>query len=251
MADSLTLKGTKHVVKHTGDEMQLVRPKRGGDTHQVPRWWALKNKVNYVSAAIFNVTTSGGELALVVPLEVENTELEIRSAGDGTFSFGVNRGVDRVAVMAADLSAFYVEYQFSKISGGPTLKRTVNEIPAPAPDPDPDPDPPENVVVPFADRVAAATFTYNVTVVDGNYLLNGVANAGIAGSVGDSIHFDLSDASLSGHPLKIYTDATKTTEVTVGVEQEGTDLLFAPPIAGTFSYQCQVHADMGGDITIT
>ena len=37
---------------------------------------------------------------------------------------------------------------------------------------------------------------------------------------------------------------------TVGIEQEGTDLLFTPPIAGSFSYQCANHAAMGGDITV-
>ena len=129
MADSLTLKGAKHVINQTGDEMMLVRPKRGGDAHQVPRWWALKKSVAYTSAAIINVSTTAGALALVIPVDAENTQLEIRSAGDGNFTFPVNRGVDRVAVMSQDLSTFYVEYQFAKISGGPTLKRTVNALP--------------------------------------------------------------------------------------------------------------------------
>ena len=133
MADSLTLKGAKHVIDQTGDEMLLVRPKRGGDTHQVPRWWALKKSVQYTAAAIINVSTSIGDLALVIPVDAENTQLEIRSAGDGNFIFPVNRGINRVAVMSQDLSTFYVEYQFAKISGGPVLKRTVNALPEPAP----------------------------------------------------------------------------------------------------------------------
>ena len=91
----------------------------------------------------------------------------------------------------------------------------------------------------------------HVTVNSGNYELDGVANAGIAGAAGDTFHFDLSDASNSGHPLKIYADAGKVTEVTVGVEQDGTDLLFTRPIAGTFYYQCENHADMGGQIVIS
>ena len=93
--------------------------------------------------------------------------------------------------------------------------------------------------------------SYIVTENSGEFELNGVANAGIAGAVGDTFAFNLSDASLSGHPFKIYTDASKTTEVTVGVEQEGDILLFTPPIAGTFSYQCAIHAGMGGSITIS
>ena len=341
MADSLTLKGAKHVINQTGDEMTLVRPTRGGDTHKVPRWWALKGSVNYTAAAIFNVETSVGDLALVVPVDAESVVLDIYSAGDGNFTFGVRRGVDRVAVMAADLSTFYVEYQFAKISGGPVLKRTVNALPDEiSEDPisfqggttiDGVPTVGETltanaanftggvgnvstnlvfqisdtgsggwnflagnpniisggvafyvikaaeegkfirasyqvtddnemkssnssstsvIAATFAARAAAANFSYVVTVDSGEYELDGVANAGVAGSAGDTFAFDLSDASLSGHPFKIYTDSTKTTEVTVGVEQEGDTLLFTPPIAGTFSYQCANHEGMGGTITI-
>ena len=252
MADSLRLKGAKHVIKHTGDEMKLRRPKRGGDVHQVPTWWALKKTVTYTGAAIFDVASTVGPLVLVVPVDAEGTDLSIKHNGDGTFMFPHKRGVDRVAVMSADMKTFYVEYQFSKISGGPTLKRTVNALPAAAPAQAPEPPAP---VVPegptFVERVEDANFTYAVTVADGDFELNGVANAGVAGAVGDIFYFDLSDASNSGHPFKIYTDSSKTTEVTVGVEQQGTDLLFEPPIAGTFSYQCANHADMGGTITVS
>ena len=337
MADSLVLKGTKHVVDQTGNEMMLVRPKRGGDTHQVPRWWALKKSVQYTAAAIINVSSTAGALALVVPVG-ENSILEVRHNGDGTFLFPQNRGIDRVAVMSEDLKTFYVEYQFAKISGGPVLKRTVNALPTGNPvqftgstdlsgDPNVggeativaapytggsnvtavevqlqksadgstgwggfsawEPSPQtvtlganvENQYVRGVTRVTDdsgtvtggvtgalgpigpavvttadinnATFTYVVTEANGEFELNGVANAGIAGTVGDSFYFDLSDASLSGHPFKIYTDDTKTTEVTVGVVQSGTDLLFTPPIAGTFSYQCENHADMGGVISVS
>ena len=65
--------------------------------------------------------------------------------------------------------------------------------------------------------------------------------------------FDFS-AVAGAHPLGIFTDASKTTPVTVGVETGGSGnatLLFQPPIAGTFSYQCINHAAMGGDITVS
>ena len=39
MADSLVLTGVKDVKKHTGTEMLLTRPKRGGDTHALKEWW--------------------------------------------------------------------------------------------------------------------------------------------------------------------------------------------------------------------
>ena len=251
MADSLRLKGAKHVIKHTGDEMKLRRPKRGGDVHQVPTWWALKKTVTYTGAAIFDVASSVGPLVLVVPVDVEGTDLSIKHNGDGTFMFPHKRGVDRVAVMSADMKTFYVEYQFSKISGGPTLKRTVNALPAAAPAQAPEPPAPPAPAEPtFAERVTDATFTYTVTVDDGNYELNGVANAGIAGGVGDSFYFDFS-AVAGNHPLAIFTDASKTTPVTVGVYTEGDALIFEPPITGTFSYQCINHNDMGGTITVS
>ena len=106
----------------------------------------------------------------------------------------------------------------------------------------------------FATRVANADLSVAVTVADtgnGNkYQIDGVEQDALVATVGATIHFDLSDASLSGHPFGIYTDSSKTTQVTVGIEQEGTDLLFTPPIAGSFSYQCANHAGMGGDITV-
>ena len=249
MADSLRLKGCKSISKRVGDGLSLRRPKRGGDIFKVPTWWNLKHTVQYVSAAIFKVTTGNGELALVVPVDPETTDIIIKHDGDGNFTFPSVNGVDRVAVMSEDLGTFYVEYQFSKISGGPVLKRTVNALPAPQVI-IPDPEPPAGPT--FAERAASATFTYAVTVNGNNkYELNGVEKAGIAGSVGDSFLFDLSDPSLSGHPFGIFTDAAKTTQVTVGVEMQGDQLLFEPPIAGTFSYQCVQHLAMGGDITIT
>ena len=242
MADSLILKGTKHIINQSGDEMQLVRPKRGGDTHQVPRWWDLKPKsVQYTAAAILKVTIDTGDVALVIPVNTENTILEIRSDGAGNFIFPQNRGVDRLAVMSEDLSTFYVEYQFAKISGGPVLKRTVN----PLPNGGGQPQPPT-----FEEKVAAATYSYVVTTSNGKYELDGVSQAAVTANVGEGIVFDFSGIAVD-HPLGIFTDATKTTPVTVGVEEQNGVLYFEPPIAGTFSYQCINHEDMGGDITIT
>ena len=112
-----------------------------------------------------------------------------------------------------------------------------------------------NATAVFATRVANADLSVAVTVADtgnGNkYQIDGVEQDSISATAGQTIHFDLSDASLSGHPFGIYTDSSKSTQVTVGIEQEGDDLLFTPPIAGTFSYQCGAHAEMGGTITIS
>ena len=352
MADSLRLKGAKSVSKHTGSELTLRRPKRGGDIFQVPTWWNLKHRVQYTSAAIFKVESTRGELALVIPVDPETTDISIRHDGGGAFTFPSVNGVDRVAVMSADLGTFYEEYQFAKISGGPVLKRTVNALPAAqesvaftsqlprslvaatvgetltataatytggkgsvstnlifqvsdtgsggwtflAGNPgvgsggsatyviqsgdsgkyirasyqvtDDEATHTSNssgtgpIAATFATRVANATVSYTVTVVntaaEGDpavnvYALNGVNQQAIEIDAGESIAFDFS-AVASAHPLGIFTDSTKTTPVTVGVETGGSGnstLLFTPPIAGTFSYQCINHANMGGDITVS
>ena len=107
----------------------------------------------------------------------------------------------------------------------------------------------------FALSVTNADVSYAVTVAGGEFELDGVANESISINAGQTIYFDLSDPSVATHPLKIYTDATKTTEVTVGIEvneeDEAAGLTFTPPIAGTFSYQCANHASMGGIITVS
>ena len=329
MADKLLFRGDKHIRNQEGDEMSLVIPRRGGDTHNVPRWWSKSNHVVNIKCAVLRVqTATRGTLRLVIPVaSMESIYLWIEHEGDGTFKFKNNHvGVERVAVFSDDMRFLYEEYQFPKISGGSVLRRTVIPLPTNWQIGEVTLTGPSNVTggetetytatndgnandviyvltsdnandvvsgmdVTFEDvdgtsnitvtgtsalaggataqdnivvnvtssvitRIANAAFDYDVTVVDdgnGNdvFALNGNAQAGVAASAGDAIHFDLSDASLSGHPFKIYTDANKTTEVTVGIETEGDSLLFTPPIAGTFSYQCQNHAGMGGTITVT
>ena len=122
------------------------------------------------------------------------------------------------------------------------------------------------VVADLTTRIANATYSYTVTVVntaaEGDPAVNvyvfdpttfGANQPNLIASVGESIAFDFS-AVASSHPLGIFTDASKTTPVTVGVENGGSGnatLLFTPPIAGSFSYQCINHANMGGDITVS
>ena len=100
-------------------------------------------------------------------------------------------------------------------------------------------------------NVAQADVSHVVTASGGYYYIDGVQQAEVTANAGETIYFDLSDSSLSTHPFKIYTDSSKTTEVTVGVESDANGLIFTPPISGTFSYQCASHANMGGTITIS
>lgn len=332
MADSLRFKGVKKISQHTGTELQLIRPKRGGDIHQVRQWWGLKHRVLYTGCAVFLADTSFGQVYLVIPTDNETTELQIMHDGEGNFSFPYIRGVDRVAVYSTDYITLYREYQFSKISGGATVTRIVQGYPSgPAPettigvvtvtgattatagtastysvsvdgdagnlsyqwsssdgaavfsaetaattdvtfsgadtvsvscevtsaDDNPVDSPATGtlegivVAVPFETRAANASTTHVVTVADSVYVVDGSPQPDLVGTIGEGILFDLSDASMVGHPMRIYTSAAKTTEVTVGVEIEGDQLLFTPLIAGTYSYQCPNHENMGGTLTIS
>jgi len=107
----------------------------------------------------------------------------------------------------------------------------------------------------FADKVANADVSVapSVVEVDGNnvYFINGTAQPDITVPANGILHFDLSDPSLAGHPLKIYEDSTKAVEITNNVEQQGTDLIYEDAEDFlTLSYQCENHPNMGGLIII-
>ena len=134
MADSLYFTGERTVTKHTGSELTLLNPKRGGNTHLFPQWWGVKNKVQYVKCAIFSATMSnGGVVRLVVPIEKETVEVDIRYDGAGNFTFPRYLGVERIAVVAEDSTDLIFEFQFPAISSGAILKRTVGSLPTGGP----------------------------------------------------------------------------------------------------------------------
>lgn len=127
MADKLIYKGGTTVVGSTGG-MRLIQPKAGSFS-KFPRWWNKKGN-QYIDCAIFLVTLDNGcAVRLVVPASDRMT-LEIRHDGYGNFMFPICR-VDRIAVVAADSTELLVEYQFSKVSGGSVLKRTLSGLPKP------------------------------------------------------------------------------------------------------------------------
>ena len=131
MADKLTYKGGSVVVGSSGD-MKLVLPKGGGDFHRVPQWWSKKGTVKYVEAAIFKVVLDDFSVVrLVIPNVKAHMTVEIRHDGSGNFTFPKEGGIERAAVVGIDSLDVLVEYQFSKISGGSVLKRTISSLPDP------------------------------------------------------------------------------------------------------------------------
>ena len=85
MADSLVLTGVKDVKKHTGTEMLLTRPKRGGDTHSVKEWWKAGGvSTCYAECTIFDVTAGANTVKLVLDT---NMSTNVRIDHDGAFGF--------------------------------------------------------------------------------------------------------------------------------------------------------------------
>lgn len=129
MADRLTLKGYDDVTGQTGSDLTYIRPTGGRDFHLFPRWWNKKGTVQYENCTIFTVTRISGDVKVVIPTSI-NTHLDlVWDDSTETFAFPVHRGVDRVAIVDATTNALLQEYQFSRISGGSVLKRTISALP--------------------------------------------------------------------------------------------------------------------------
>ena len=99
-----------------------------------------------------------------------------------------------------------------------------------------------------------------VKVVDngGNlYEVNGQETPILTLVKGNTYRFNQDDSSNSGHPLKLYDDANKTTEYTTGVTVSGTagtdrylEITVASDAPSSLHYQCTEHSGMGAQINI-
>ena len=99
------------------------------------------------------------------------------------------------------------------------------------------------------------TTTVVVTVSGGKYYVDGAEAPTLTFERGKIYIFDISDATVSGHPLALYEDSGKTTEFHRGVTTNYVDkLIFRvgkdEPLNVVY-YQCASHVGMGGAINIT
>ncbi len=122
MADSLVLTGVKDIKKHTGTEMLLTRPKRGGDTHSLKEWWKVGPNKCYAMCTVFDVTTASGTVKLVVDSHA-GTNLRIDHDGAFNFAFYGANEVSRAALFT-DAYELIEHYVFPAISGGKIMTVT-------------------------------------------------------------------------------------------------------------------------------
>ena len=122
MADSLVLTGVKDVKKHTGTEMLLTRPKRGGDSHSVKEWWKSGVSTVYATCTIFDVTTAAGTVKLVLDTS-RGTNVRIDHDGSFNFTFIRPNEIKRGALFT-DAMELIEHYVFPAISGGKVMTVT-------------------------------------------------------------------------------------------------------------------------------
>ncbi len=123
MADSLVLTGVKDIKKHTGTEMLLTRPKRGGDTHSLKEWWKGGGvSTCYAECTVFNVTVGGTTCKLAID---SSSGTNLRIDHDGAFGF-IFYGVNEVSRGALFTDAYEIieHYVFPAISGGKVMTVT-------------------------------------------------------------------------------------------------------------------------------
>ena len=123
MSDSLVLKGLKDVRKHTGSEMLLMNPKRGGNSYPVKKWWALNaSQTTYVGCSVFKVTQGGNSVYLAVDT-AEMSTIRIDSEADFSFNFYGIHQINRAALFTTEWELIE-HYVFPKISGGKIMTVT-------------------------------------------------------------------------------------------------------------------------------
>ena len=128
MADQFVLKGVKELRDYTYTGSSAVfavkNDPRGGDTWQIPQWWAKKgNNIQYNSCTVLDLV--GTNYLMVIPTSMD-TQLMVTYDGD-VYNIKLSNfnAVDRVLITGKDTKTAVVEYLLPSISGGAIAKRIV------------------------------------------------------------------------------------------------------------------------------
>ena len=141
-----------------------------------------------------------------------------------------------VSITSGTLSSLITEDVDGVAVGAPTLSNTYNIT---------------------VKNKTGANHTYGLGSLKAYYVADVEANS-LVFTKGLTYRFNQSDVSNTGHPLRLYTDETKTTEYTTGVTTNGTpgsvgaytQIATVTNAPATLYYQCSNHSYMGGKITL-
>ena len=99
---------------------------------------------------------------------------------------------------------------------------------------------------------------YNGTGSSSGYKIDGTFSPTLELVPGNTYKFDQADSSNSGHPLRFYYEADKTTSFTTGVTTSGTpgssgaytQIVVSDTTPSVLHYQCSAHGYMGNQVVI-
>ena len=191
----------------------------------------------------------------------DHYDCNIENVGEGLDEFDLNTGDAAFGGQTDTLE-----------SETPTPSPEPEPSPSPEPEPSPTPEPtpaPEPTPSPTPEPTpSSSSTTYTVTVQAVNiggyasanrYFIDGVQQATLSLTEGQTYRFDQSNSSNSSHPLRLSTTSNGTnaggTEYTTGVTTVGTagstgayTEIVVPVGAPTLYYYCSNHSGMGGTI---
>ena len=112
----------------------------------------------------------------------------------------------------------------------------------------------KNIIVTVASKTGA--HRYNGTGSSSGYKIDGKESPFLTLTPGRTYKFDQADNSNSGHPLRFYLEADKTTAYTTGVTTNGTagsagaytQIVVSDTTPQILHYQCSSHASMGNSV---
>ena len=126
MAEQFVLKGVNEIrdYSYTGSSatFKIKNNPRGGDTWQIPQWWAKKaNNVQYVSCTVLDLV--GTDYLMIIPTS-KDTQIMV-SYDDDVYNIGLTNfsAVDRVLIAGKDVKNLVIEYMLPSISAGAIAKR--------------------------------------------------------------------------------------------------------------------------------